>query len=52
MKNNKIVIEALKSFYGFTTKEAAELARNTTEERKNYLIETFSQQAKKAFYED
>ena len=50
--NNKIVIEALKSFYGYTTKEAAELARTATDERKKYLIEGYKQQNKKAFYND
>lgn len=52
MKNNKIVIEALKSFYGLTTKEAAEIAKNATEKRKKYIIDLFNKQAKKAFYED
>lgn len=52
MNNNKIIIDALTSFYGFTIKEAKSYLKDMTEKRKQLIIENYKQQNKKAFYND
>lgn len=50
--NNKLLIEIIKSNYGFTNKEAKEYLKNISCERKFYLLQGFLTEAKKSFEED
>lgn len=49
---NKLLIESVKSFYGFTTKEAKNYVKTITEKRKQFLIEGYKQNIIKSFYND
>jgi hypothetical protein len=51
MKNN-LLIEAIKSIYGFTTKEAKIYIKGISEKRKQYLIEGFEKAIKQSYYND
>ena len=49
---NKLLIEAIKSIYGFTTKEAKIYIKTISKKRKELLIDGFKQAVKKAWYND
>lgn len=51
MKDN-LLLEAIKSIYGFTTKEAKKYIKSMSEKRKKLLIEGFQQSIKQSYYND
>lgn len=52
MNDKKIIIEYLKNYYDFTTKEAEVYYKSMGEERKKIIVDGFKSNAKKTFYED
>ena len=49
---NKLLIESIKSIYGFTTKEAKIYIKSISEKRKQYLIDGFKNAVKQCYYND
>lgn len=52
MRENNLLIEAIKSIYGFTTKEAKTYIKSISEKRKQLLIDGFKQAIKQSYYND
>lgn len=49
---DKQVIEVLRTYYGFTLKEAKERVKNMSEENKKEFIKAGKEYAKYSFYND
>lgn len=52
MRNYGLLIEAIKSIYGFSVAEAKIYCKGLNNKQKDYLIKGFENACKRAFYED
>ena len=52
MNDEELLIESIKSIYGFTTKEAKIYIKSISEKRKQYLIEGIKKSIKDCYYND